>query len=179
MADAMPNPEPQHSSSNSPSKSSLQDIIPPYWGAHRRTTSQISTDNGQTIRLEDNTEENSESSRALWAKHVTIDDYVVVDGNLPGVGAYVVWNCIVETLDGGPMTIRKRYSEFDDLRKKLVQTFPLAEAALPEMPPKSVISKLRPRFLERRRIGLAYFLNCVLLNPEFSASPVLKDFLFS
>jgi hypothetical protein len=32
----------------------------------------------------------------LWAKGVTIDEYVVVG---QGVGAYVVWNCTVETLD--------------------------------------------------------------------------------
>jgi hypothetical protein len=92
------------------------------------------------------------------------------------------------------MRIRKRYSEFDDLRNKLLQTFPYSEAAMPALPPKSVISKFRPRFLENRRIKLQYFLkcvqysidscmtnwhSCVLLNPEFSGSPVLKEFLFS
>jgi len=77
------------------------------------------------------------------------------------------------------MRIRKRYSEFDDLRDKLLQTFPLSEAAMPQLPPKSVISKFRPKFLEHRRVGLQFFLNCILLNPEFSSSPVLKDFLFS
>lgn len=84
---------------------------------------------------------------------------------------------------------------------------------MPPLPPKSVIcmrrasyadpavlltclaAKFRPRFLERRKAGLSYFLkyvfdalpktladieiSCVLLNPEFSGSPVLKDFLFS
>jgi hypothetical protein len=49
------------------------------------------------------------------------------------------------------------------------------------------------RFVDKRRQGLQFFLkyahlrlrrrtdggSCVLLNPEFSASPVLKDFLFS
>ena len=55
--------------------------------------------------------------------------------------------------------------------------------------------KFRAKFLEKRRIGLAYFLkfvpslylsgslltccSCVLLNPEFSGSPVLKEFIFS
>ena len=93
------------------------------------------------------------------------------------------------------MNIRKRYSEFDDLRRRLVYTFPNFEAAVPGLPPKSVISKFRPRFLEKRRAGLQYFLkyvgpfksllctltdspSCILLNPEFSGSPVLKDFLF-
>ena len=94
------------------------------------------------------------------------------------------------------MTIRKRYSEFDEFRRKLVQSFPNFEAAVPALPPKSVISKFRPQFLRKRRIGLQYFLkyvhyrgrqtlaliasrSCILLNPEFSGSPVLKEFLFS
>jgi hypothetical protein len=59
------------------------------------------------------------------------------------------------------------------------------------------IVKFSPKFLEKRRIGLEYFLklvytvhtpvhikdlpasSCILLNPEFSGSPVLKGFLFS
>ena len=92
------------------------------------------------------------------------------------------------------MRIRKRYSEFDDLRNKLYQTFPYSEAAMPPLPPKSLISKFRPKFLEIRRAKLQYFLkwvhhlsawsmanwlSCILLNPEFSGSPVLKEFLFS
>lgn len=59
------------------------------------------------------------------------------------------------------MNIRKRYSEFDDLRENLVKTFPNFEAAVPPLPPKSVISKFRPRFLDKRRSGLQYFLKYV------------------
>lgn len=59
---------------------------------------------------------------------------------------------------GSYMNIRKRYSEFDDLREKLVTSFPNFEAAVPPLPPKSVISKFRPRFLDKRRSGLQYFL---------------------
>lgn len=78
------------------------------------------------------------------------------------------------------MVIRKRYSEFDDLRDALVDAFPQAtEKSLPPLPPKSAIYKFRPKFLERRRLGLAYFLNCVLLNPEYASSPMVKDFVFS
>jgi len=158
--------------------------VPPYWQRHQRNDSSLSYASVDNIRhmpitLEDHTDEGSEQCKALWAKHVTIDDYVIVSGNAPAVGAYVVWNCTVETLDGGPMKIMKRYSEFDELRRKLERTFPHAGAAMPPLPPKSVISRFRPRFLERRKAGLAYFLNCVLLNPEFSGSPVLKEFLFS
>jgi len=96
-----------------------------------------------------------------------------------GFGAFVVWNVEVETLEGGSFIIRKRYSEFEKLYEKLLVTFPNSKAAMPPLPPKSVISKFRPRFLEQRRLGLVYFLNCILLNPEFSGSPILKEFLFS
>ncbi|KAF2831105.1 PX-domain-containing protein [Ophiobolus disseminans] len=158
-------------------------VVPPYWQRHERHVSRMSsysTDGRPTpISLEDHTDQFSEQCRVLWAKSVTIDDYVVVSGTAPGLGAYVVWNCTVETLDGGPMMIRKRYSEFEDLHQKLVQTFPHAVSSMPQFPPKSVISRFRPRFLERRKQALSYFLNCILLNPEFAGSPVLKDFLFS
>ncbi|KAJ5780805.1 hypothetical protein N7457_005965 [Penicillium paradoxum] len=53
------------------------------------------------------------------------------------------------------------------------------------------IVKFRPKFLESRRVGLEYFLKsvshlncrdyyafCVLLNPEFSGLPIVKEFLF-
>ncbi|KAH6638156.1 PX domain-containing protein [Boeremia exigua] len=162
-------------------------VVPPYWQRHERDSNRLSSytsDAGARIVLEDHTDEGSEQCKVLWAKHVSIDDYVVVSGTAPGLGAYapgqyVVWNCTVETLDGGPMKIRKRYSEFEDLHQKLVKTFPHAVGSMPQFPPKSVVSRFRPRFLERRKQGLSYFLNCVLLNPEFAGSPVLKDFLFS
>ncbi|CAK7201313.1 hypothetical protein SEUCBS139899_004016 [Sporothrix eucalyptigena] len=82
---------------------------------------------------------------------------------------------------GHSFCIYKRYSEFDTLRKRLVASFPQARGggALPPLPPKSVLGKFRPEFLEKRRLGLQYFLNCILLNPEFAGSPVLRDFLFS
>ncbi|KAL4802952.1 Phox homologous domain-containing protein [Aspergillus unguis] len=155
-------------------------IVPPYWSHHRNAsrTSQISVDRGQAITLEDHTEDpNSETSRGLWAKSVTIDDHVVVQGKT-GIGAYVVWNCKIRTLEGGMILVRMRYSEFDDLRIQLVKSFPHAKNALPTLPPKSVLYKFRPQFLESRRVGLEYFFNCVLLNPEFSSSPIVKDFLF-
>ncbi|KAI1334233.1 PX domain-containing protein [Xylariaceae sp. FL0016] len=178
-------------------------------GRHNRTVSSASLDSlpGSSlgrITLRDNEAAGSNDDRgsACWARSVSVTDYVVVNGGsssssrggggsskafpsvagaafLPGTGAFVVWNIRVETLSGSRMDIRKRYSEFDEFRDRLMRTFPGFEAAVPELPPKSLISKFRPRFLERRRGGLQYFLNCILLNPEFSGSPVLKEFLFS
>jgi hypothetical protein len=74
-------------------------VVPPYWQRHERHASYMSaysTDRPTPISLEDHTDEASEQCRVLWAKGVTIDQYVVVG---QGVGAYVVWNCTVETLD--------------------------------------------------------------------------------
>lgn len=156
-------------------------ISPPYW-QHNRSASYASIDTEPPpITLEDHTDELSPSTSALWAKAVTIDNYTVVRGGLsPAIGAYVVWNVNVLTLDGGPMKIRKRYSEFDDLRQKLVAAFLNATtSSLPMLPPKSAIYKFRANFLERRRVGLQYFLNCVMLNPEYSGSSIVKDFIFA
>ncbi|KIM97952.1 hypothetical protein OIDMADRAFT_203268 [Oidiodendron maius Zn] len=130
------------------------------------------------ITLEDNDNAADVKNKACWAKSVYIEDYVVVNENRTGIGAFIVWNITVETLRGSSFRIRKRFSEFDALRNRLLLTFPNSQAAMPPLPPKSVISKFRPKFLETRRVGLQYFLNCILLNPEFSGSPVLKEFLF-
>lgn len=86
------------------SKPERNSIIPPYWQRHERTQSRLSYASSENIHpqpilLEDHTDEGSEQCKALWAKHVTIDDYVIVSGTAPGLGAYVVWNCTVETLD--------------------------------------------------------------------------------
>ncbi|KAH8813181.1 Phox homologous domain-containing protein [Xylogone sp. PMI_703] len=155
---------------------------PPYWvPSHQRTPSNISVESfvPGAITLQDNTESDDDKNQACWAKNVYIKDHVVINSSKTNIGAFVVWNIRVETLEGGSIDIRKRYSEFDDLRNKLLQTFPNSAAAMPPLPPKSVISKFRPKFLENRRAGLQYFLNCILLNPEFSGSPILKEFLFS
>ena len=74
---------------------------PPYW-QHRRSVShvsQISIDRPRPITLRDRTESVSSSSGALWAKSISIEDYVVVRGNVTGIGDYVVWICKVQTLD--------------------------------------------------------------------------------
>ncbi|KAF2163971.1 hypothetical protein M409DRAFT_68212 [Zasmidium cellare ATCC 36951] len=156
---------------------------PPYWSTgptrHSRSTSYHSLNQTRppAIVLEDNTDDLHDHSQSCWAQSVSIDEYVVVSGPT-GIGAYVVWHCTVSTLKGGDLCIRKRYSEFDRLREDLVRAFPHAEVMIPPLPRKSVVSRFRPKFLEQRKMGLEHFLNCVLLNPEFASSPILKDFIF-
>src|SRR5690242_18022005 len=93
-------------------------VVPPYWQRHERNGSRLSSytsDAGARIVLEDHTDEGSEQCKVLWAKHVTIDDYVVVSGTAPGLGAYspgqyVVWNCTVETLDVSSLRASSQWS---------------------------------------------------------------------
>jgi len=154
---------------------------PPYWQRKRSTTQSTinSLERSPAITLKDNTEEVSKSHNHLWARSITIDDHVVIAGNPTGIGSYIVWICKVETIDGNPMTIRKRYSEFDELRNRLLRAFPEStKTSLPPLPPKSAIYKFRPKFLEQRRQGLSYFLNCVMLSPQYASSVIVKDFIF-
>lgn len=76
-------------------------ISPPYW-QYQRSISNASVDSTfrpPPISLEDHTEAHHATSGALWAKDITIEDYVIVRGGTTGIGAYVVWNCKVQTLD--------------------------------------------------------------------------------
>jgi hypothetical protein len=158
---------------------------PPYWlnppAGHQRTASNASAESMPApggITMLDN--DGDDRNEACWARSVEITDYVVVNSSATNIGAFVVYNIRVETLSvrawavelvlrllartdktqGSHMNIRKRYSEFDDFRNRLIYTFPRFEAAVPALPPKSVLFKYRPgsRFLEKRRAGLQYFL---------------------
>lgn len=94
----------------------------------------------------------------LWARVVRIPSHTVVAGAVRGVGDYVVWTCDVDTLDGGTIVLRKRYSEFVTLRAELECTFEKSRASLPNLPPKSIVRRFQSGFLEKRRSGLEFFL---------------------
>ncbi|PKS12762.1 hypothetical protein jhhlp_000973 [Lomentospora prolificans] len=147
----------------SPVTSPNSTTSPPYWLVHHPHNAMgASVDSlfeGGGITMRDNESEDwGGRNSACWAKSVEIPNYVVVNGSATNIGAFVVFNVRVETMNGSHMNIRKRYSEFDGLRRKLIQTFPNFEAAVPPLPPKSVISKFRRPFLEKRRSALQYFL---------------------
>jgi hypothetical protein len=73
-----------------------------------RPVSSVSGSNFQ-IRLEDHVETPTDSSAYLWAESVIVKDWTVIEGALGSIGAFVIWNCRVETLSGGHLEIRKRY----------------------------------------------------------------------
>jgi hypothetical protein len=79
-----------------------ESLVPPYWrhslAAHRLSQASLDGAPQHLIALEDHTEDPaSDTSKGLWAHSVTIDDYVIVKGST-GIGAYVVWNCKIQTL---------------------------------------------------------------------------------
>jgi hypothetical protein len=75
------------------------------------------------------------------------------------------------------MRIGKRYSEFDRLRERIMSRFPEHVNEIPELPPKSLVSRFRSSFLNQRQSGLEYFLQCILLNPSFASSDIVKEFI--
>lgn len=81
--------------------------IQPYWDPRHTRNDSYCSIRGQGISLENHDDEDHEIGRACWAKQITVNDYVIVSGPT-GIGAYVVWNCTVDTLKGTKFTIRKR-----------------------------------------------------------------------
>ncbi|QIW96401.1 hypothetical protein AMS68_001919 [Peltaster fructicola] len=153
---------PQTQSTHSGGSVTSNPAAPPFWSRHGRSVSQVSyqslvSSKPAAIRLEDHSEEDNVQTQGCWASSVTINDYVIISGT-SGIGAYVVWNCTVDTLKGGAMAIRKRYSEFDKLRIDLVTAFPHAAGSIPVLPRKSVVSRFRTKFLEQRKNGLNHFM---------------------
>jgi hypothetical protein len=90
-----------HEASANLSPSSINS--PPYWTAHQRSTSNVSVDSilpAGAITLRDNeTNEHNDRNNACWAKSVVISDYTIVNGGPTSIGAFVVWNIKVETLN--------------------------------------------------------------------------------
>lgn len=116
-----------------------------------------------------------------WAKAVHINEYEIIGSSSPSigfsVGAYVTWVITIDTLRGSQIRICRRFSEFVTFREKLVAQYPTHVDEIPELPPKSVVSKFRATFLEGRRKRLEYFLLCVLLNPILAVSPLIYEFV--
>lgn len=78
---------------------------------HARTMSSVSAESDLlpgAITLQDNEHDDGpdganvygrDRNRACWAKKVDIVDYILVNGGTANIGAFVVWNIKVETLN--------------------------------------------------------------------------------
>ena len=145
-------------------------------------SSPVSTLSRGPIALHDNVVEDDdeeEDNHASWAKSVSVTDPRVIrtsgDAKARMGPGYVVWLCRIEpqVAAAAPIEVYRRYSEFEGLREELCMAIPqLAQRTIPRLPPKSLVSRFRGPFLERRRKGLEFFLASILLNPQLSAHPV-------
>jgi hypothetical protein len=61
----------------------------------------VDTDEAKPLRitLVDNTITPGENSPSLWARSAKVVDYVIVAGSRTRAGAYVAWNCSIETFE--------------------------------------------------------------------------------
>jgi hypothetical protein len=51
------------------------------------------------ITLEDHTISPGETTAGLWARSARVVDYAIVSGSRTRAGAYVAWNCLIETFE--------------------------------------------------------------------------------
>lgn len=240
-------------SATSPMASPPVTTPPPYWLVqHSYNDPAESTPEGGGITMRDNeSEDRGGRNSACWARSVEIPDYVVVNSSATNIGAFVVFNVRVETMNvsrcppsppflrglrglcqvpsrGGralmqdacpgrlhehPETIlrvrrpaaaadadvsqlcgRRAAPAAQEPDIQVPPAVPGEEAVVPPILPQVSISALRSlrgtwQERARTRVPFASVLtgralanvghSCILLNPEFSASPVLKEFLFA
>ncbi|ORX51881.1 hypothetical protein DM01DRAFT_1336878 [Hesseltinella vesiculosa] len=94
-----------------------------------------------------------------------------------GYGSYICYSCTVFSNKGAPITVRKRYSDFVVLRQQLLKHYPHLKASVPKLPPKKVVGKFTPTFVEQRRRELEYFFKYVVLHPTLGSGQVIKEWI--
>ncbi|CAG8496959.1 5769_t:CDS:10 [Diversispora eburnea] len=107
----------------------------------------------------------------LFAEEVNVSNPIRIG---TGYGSYIVYTCSVKGQEGSHITVRKRYSEFITLRSQLIKAQPKYRKLIPRLPPKQVMGKFMPEFIERRRKDLEYFLSYVLLHPVLGSTLVVR-----
>ncbi|CDH58696.1 predicted protein [Lichtheimia corymbifera JMRC:FSU:9682] len=94
-----------------------------------------------------------------------------------GYGSYICYSCTVLSDKGPPISVRKRYSDFVELREELVRRYPRLKSSIPKLPPKKVVGKFTPAFVEQRRRDLEYFFKYVVLHPTLGTSPIITQWI--
>ncbi|KAG2207250.1 hypothetical protein INT46_008868 [Mucor plumbeus] len=114
------------------------------------------------------------------AKHFIFATDAIVDHPLRigvGYGSYICYSCTILSDKGAPITVRKRYSDFVELREELIKQYPTMKRSIPKLPPKKVVGKFTPAFVEQRRRDLEYFFKYVVLHPTLGASPIVRHWI--
>ncbi|CAO3690810.1 unnamed protein product [Rhizopus stolonifer] len=94
-----------------------------------------------------------------------------------GYGSYICYSCTIFSDKGTPITVRKRYSDFVELREELIKCYTYLKKSIPKLPPKKVVGKFTPVFVEQRRRELEYFFKYTVLHPTLGASPIVRRWI--
>ncbi|GBC02342.1 hypothetical protein RclHR1_04580010 [Rhizophagus clarus] len=112
------------------------------------------------------------NSSSNLAENVTVSNPIRIG---TGISSYTVYTCTISCPD--ELVVRKRYSDFVKLRAQLIKAQPKYRKLIPNLPPKKIVGKFVPEFIEKRRKDMEYFLTYVLLHPVLGATPVVKWWL--
>jgi hypothetical protein len=114
-----------------------------------------------------------------------IKDFRVVEGNFASYKVAV-------TCKGNQWSVWKRYSDFEDLRERLLASLAsthsnnqnsgsgsgsVTNGALPLIPPKTLFKNLSPKFLSKRAESLQAFMREVMKRRDLSDDPTLRRFV--
>lgn len=119
---------------------------------------------------------NNKNKTGSWCVNVTITDPVIVQGD--NMGKYILWNVRFTVCNGNVISIKKRYSDFVVLYKIMKKHYG-DKHIINSLPGKSTLleDRFSGEFLERRRSGLEYWLNSIVLDKELGFYPEVKAFV--
>jgi len=117
-----------------------------------------------------------EGMSKAFAREVRIGGWIFVGDTKSG--AYIVYDCVIQTKDGTNIHAHKRYSAFEKLRDTLMVELPRSLSShIPSLPPKSALARYRPAFLDRRRRRLEQWIGAVLLHPDIGGCVTVRDWV--
>ncbi|KAH3686713.1 hypothetical protein WICPIJ_002305 [Wickerhamomyces pijperi] len=92
---------------------------------------------------------------------------------------HTTYTLLITSTKGQSLKLHKRYNDFVQLSQSLRAQYPQSKIQIPKLPPKTLMpgANFQVKFLERRRKGLEYFINSVLLNKVFHGSRAIARFI--
>lgn len=124
------------------------------------------------------TAENHRQTNSSWCVNCSVTDPLIVEGD--NMGKYTLWNVRFKLSKGGHITVKKRYSDFEALHRALAKRYG-KQVVVGNIPPKNSLfeDRFSGEFLERRRSGLEYWLNSVVLDPLLGYSNEVRRFVLN
>lgn len=124
----------------------------------------------EPILLEDRS---AASSEGTWVHAVSIPTWEIVEGGDTGNGAgYASFLVSIRTARGQYLRFLRRYTDFAVLHDSLKKDYD----NVPDIPPRAIVARFNPAFLDERRRQLEWFLMEVLLDPILTKSGSVRAF---